>query len=77
MSRRERVSNRLQLLREARPLTQEEVGRFMGLDMTTVSKHESGTRRMSAEQATRYAGLYRCSLLELFLDPRDVFEHAG
>ena len=72
--RREKIGNRLAILRQARDLTQGEVARFMDLDVSTISKHEVGDRRMSPEQARLYSNLYRCTLLEVFLDPADVYD---
>lgn len=72
MAEREKIANRLASLRKERGLTQSEVGRYMELDFTTVAKQEAGDRGLSRIQALRYATLYRCTLMELFLDPNDV-----
>lgn len=53
-------------------LTQEEVAKLMGLDHTTVSKHESGGRSMSREVIRMYAKLYKCETWEIFMDPSEV-----
>lgn len=63
-------SNRLKELREGGVrLTLEEVGQLMGLDLTTVSKHESNTRGLSPEQIRLYAKLYKVEPWELFTEP--------
>lgn len=74
MTDRPNISNRLAILRASRDLTQREVAKFMNLDVTMISKQESGDRRMSRDQAKQYSDLYRCTLLELFLDPNDVLD---
>ena len=72
--RQERIRNRLAQLRRARDLTQEEVGRFLGLTVSMICKHETGDRRIRQEHAQNYAKLYRCTELELYLDPENIFE---
>lgn len=75
--------NRLKELREARKLTQREVGYLMGmylgepLDHTTVSKHESGDRPLDQETVKAYARLYKVETYELFLDLTPPADETG
>jgi transcriptional regulator with XRE-family HTH domain len=69
---REQIKNRLAELRRERGLTQADVSRIFGFHVTLISKQETGDRYLSRAQAVKYATLYRCTLLELFLDPNDV-----
>lgn len=61
--------NQLRSLREKGVvLSMAEVGKLIGCDEATVSRHETGARSMSREQILAYAKLYRCETHELFLD---------
>lgn len=64
--------NRLRELREARMLTQAEVGLILGLDYSTVSKHESGDRSISFENLEKYARLFKVSTSEIYMAPVEV-----
>lgn len=67
-------ANRLAELRERSRLTQEEVGKLLDLAPSTVSKHESGTRSLSPELVEKYAGLYKVSTYELYVNPDELKE---
>lgn len=47
-------------------LTLEEVGKILGLDYTTVSRHESG-RGLGSDAIQAYAKLYKVETYEIFL----------
>jgi len=66
--------NRLRELREARKLTQQEVAKFLDMDHTTISRHESGSRSLSPEDIQKYARLYKVESYALFIDPKDLQE---
>ena len=59
-------SNQLRIQRERSRLTQQEVAKLLGIDYSTVSKHESGDRGLSALDIERYAKLYKVQTYELF-----------
>jgi len=63
------IPNRLAQLRERSRLTQEEVAKIIGIDSTTVSKHESGDRSLSDVMIKEYAKLYKVDTHELFIEP--------
>lgn len=65
------MANRLKELREERKLTQEETGKILGIDGTTVSKHENGSRSMSDETVRAYARLYKVETYEIFMEPKN------
>ena len=44
---------------------------------TTVSKHTSGDRPLTREAAQAYAGVFKCDLLDVFLDPDELFPKAS
>ena len=44
-------------LREARKLTQQEVAKLLTLTITTISRHEPGSRGLSPEDIQKYAQL--------------------
>lgn len=68
MATKTKKQNHLRALREKGVvLSQDEVGKLIGCDMTTVSRHESGERAMTREQILAYAKLYRVPSHALFL----------
>lgn len=67
MKDKTRNRNRLAFLRKASKLTQEEVAKLIGVDVTTVCRHESGERTMSAKEIESYANVYKCTPTELFI----------
>lgn len=58
--------NRLRELRDRSRLTLNEVSILTGYDITTISRHESGQRGLSAEAVDKYASLYKVKTHELF-----------
>lgn len=64
--------NRLRELRENRQLTQEEVGKVVGYDYTTVSKHETSARALDNEAISRYKKLYKVESHELFFSLNEL-----
>lgn len=60
--------NRLAFWRNERCLTQAEVSKLLDIDVTTVSKHESGDRAIPHEMVDSYAKLYKVSSYELFFE---------
>lgn len=58
--------NRLRELRDRSRLTLNEVSILTGYDITTISRHESGQRGLSAEATDKYASLYKVKTHELF-----------
>ena len=66
--------NRLRELRDRSRLTLDEVSILTGLDPTTISRHESGSRNMSEEAILKYAALYKVHTHELFIDLQEVTE---
>lgn len=62
--------NRLRELRErGTVLSQKDLGLLLGIDETTVSRHESGDRGMTREQITEYARIFRVPSHEIFVRP--------
>lgn len=59
-------SNRLRELRDRSRLTLQEVSLVTGLAVTTISRHESGTRSISEEALLKYASLYKVHTYEIF-----------
>lgn len=67
--KRPRAKNRLAELRaKGVVLSQNQVGKLVGLDGATVSRHESGDRSMTREQIILYAELYGVQTHELFVN---------
>lgn len=67
--KRPRAKNRLAELRaRGLILSQNQVGKLIGCDGATVSRHESGDRSMTREQIIAYAELYGVPTHELFVD---------
>ena len=58
--------NRLREFRDRSRLTLNEVSILTGYDVTTISKHESGTRRLTEPAILKYAALYKVHTHELF-----------
>ncbi len=59
-------ANRLRELRDRSRLTLEEVSIITGLAVTTISRHENGSRSISEEAILKYAQLYKVHTYELF-----------
>ena len=60
--------NRLRELRDRSRLTLQEVGILTGFGVSTISRHESGERKLSEEAIVKYASLYKVHTYELFTD---------
>lgn len=58
--------NRLQEYRNRSRLTLREVSILTGYDVSTISKHESGNRRLTEEAIDKYAALYKVKTYEIF-----------
>lgn len=62
------TTNRLRELRQKGVvLSLEDVAMLVGLDASTVSRHENGEKGMSKEMILAYAKLYRVPTYEIFL----------
>lgn len=64
--------NRLREFRDRSRLTLEEVSTLTGFNVTTISRHESGSRSLSEEAIDKYAALYKVKTHELFMEPTEV-----
>jgi transcriptional regulator with XRE-family HTH domain len=60
------VRNRLQEYRNRARLTLQEVSILTGYSISTISKHESGARKLTEEAIQKYAALYKVKTHELF-----------
>lgn len=60
------VKNRLQEYRNRARLTLQEVSILTGYSISTISKHESGSRKLTEEAIQKYAALYKVQTHELF-----------
>jgi len=65
---------RLRELREGRGLSQNEVAKLTEVDISTVSRHESGERLPDKLSLQRYARLYKCETYELFGEIFDAMQ---
>lgn len=59
------VGDRLKHYRNLRMMSQEELAEVMGFPPNTISKIEHGTRKVTLEEAVRFAEVLRISLLDL------------
>ena len=66
--------NRLRELRDRSRLTLEEVSILTGFKVSTISRHESGSRGLSEEAITKYAALYKVPTHQLFREPAGGME---
>ncbi len=66
--------NRLRALREARGLTQEQVGTLVGITESAINRHERGNRSLDGNAIDRYARFYSVSAYELFVGANEVPE---
>lgn len=60
------TTNRLKELRDRSRLTLQEVSILTGYGVSTISRHESGERRLTEEAVIKYANLYKVHTYELF-----------
>jgi transcriptional regulator with XRE-family HTH domain len=60
--------NRLREQRERSRLTVSEVARFLDVSIATVSRHETSNRGLTRNMIEKYAGLYKVTSAELFID---------
>lgn len=58
--------NRLREFRDRSRLTLEEVSILTGFSVTTISRHESGSRSLSEEAIIKYANLYKVHTYEIY-----------
>ena len=72
-------STRSRHLRERSRLTQEELSLLTGMDVTTISKHENGSRSVDEEAVRLYSRVFKSSSYELFVAPEveDAFDANG
>lgn len=68
---------RIRLLRERSRLTQEELSVLTGMDVTTISKHETGSRGVDEEAVRLYARVFKTSSYELFVPPEVEDKYDG
>ena len=59
--------NRLRELRDRSRLTLQEVSILTGFTVPAISRHENGSRSLSAEAMAKYAALYTGQTHELFM----------
>jgi transcriptional regulator with XRE-family HTH domain len=59
--------NRLRELRDRSRLTMQEVSILTGFTVPTISRHENGTRSLSADAMAKYAALYKVQTHELYM----------
>jgi transcriptional regulator with XRE-family HTH domain len=59
------VGGRIRVYREALGLTQEDLAAQTGIVASSISKIEHGTRKVSLEEAVRFAEVFRISLAQL------------
>ena len=64
--------NRLRELRDRSRLTLEEVSLITGFGVTTISRHENGSRSLSEEAILKYAQLYKVHTYEIFRQAEEV-----
>lgn len=70
--------NRLKELRQQGVvLSQSDVAKLLGYDLTTVCRHESGDRPLSKEALEAYARLYKVGTLELIMEVPDKEGDSG
>lgn len=60
--------NRLKTLRERSRLSQTEVAKFLGISLSTVCRHENSSRGLQKDVLIAYAGLYKVTSAEIFID---------
>lgn len=60
------INNRLRELRNRSRLTLQEVSILTGFAIPTISRHESGERKLSEEAIMKYSALYKVHTYELF-----------
>ena len=61
------MTNNLKNLREARKLTQKEVGKMLDLSTSAVCRHEVNSRGLTLPRVEAYANLYKVSAAEIFV----------
>ena len=66
--------NRLRELRDRSRLTLEEVSILTGFKVSTISRHENGSRGLSEEAISKYAALYKVPTHQLFREPAGGME---
>ncbi|MCF0116071.1 MAG: helix-turn-helix transcriptional regulator [Erysipelotrichaceae bacterium] len=59
------VGERVKMLRKESGITQEQLANYLGIDQTTVTKLENGTRKLNVTLMERICELFGCS--EYFL----------
>lgn len=52
-------------------LSQQELGKLAGIDITTVCKHEAGDRHIERDLASKYAKILKCTVYDIFV-PHDA-----
>lgn len=48
-------------------LSQQELGKLVGVDITTVCKHEAGDRQIERDLASKYAKVLKCTVYDIFV----------
>lgn len=60
------VARNIRALREKSDLSQEKVGKMLGLSFQQVQKYENGKNRVSAGRLAQLASIYEVSISDLF-----------
>lgn len=69
-----RFPNRLRFLRRRSRLTQKELAKLTDRDLSTVSRHEKGTRELDERDIIEYSRVFKCRSYELFMKPKKPTE---
>ncbi len=68
---KKKTKNNLAALRKEKGWSQAAVARFVGIQVTTVCRHETGDRNLTHDMVTKYAELYSVDPLRLYFNPDD------
>ena len=59
------LGTRLKKAREYLGLTQDDVAKLIGVSRVTITNIETGTRKVSAEELSKFSKIYGCTMEEL------------
>jgi transcriptional regulator with XRE-family HTH domain len=68
-----KYQNRIAVLRQRQKLTLDELATLTGFHITTVCRHQSEKRPLTRAAAQAYAKIFKCDMLEIFMDPDELF----
>ncbi len=75
MEERLTIAKNIKMMREASGYTQDNIASFLGINRSTYSNYELGTRELPLEHMEKLADLYGCDAYVLYEEDADIVKN--